>query len=80
MKKSKRKFVFTNALYKMIWVLFVVYIIKIILFTINELDYSDWEAIGLLYEGCIWDYLRAITLLIIALSFKKEDVNDEEKA
>ena len=56
----------------MLWVFVAYWSIVIILGTIDGLSYEDWHPIGLLYEGCIWDYLMLITSLFLALSFKKE--------
>lgn len=67
-----RKFVFTKALYIILWVIVAYWSIWIVLNTISNLDYEDWHPIGLLYEGCIWDYIMFSTSLILALSFKKE--------
>ena len=76
MEPCKRKFVFTKALYIMLWVLIGYWFIKIVLYTIYELESYDWHPIGLLYEGCIWDYLMFATSLILALSFKKPNKKD----
>lgn len=72
MEPSKRKFVFTKALFIMLWIFVVYWAIVIVLCTIDGLISEDWHPIGLLYEGCIWDYLMFVTSLLLALSFKKE--------
>jgi hypothetical protein len=72
MEPTKRKFVFTKALYVMLWVFVVYWALVIILCSIDGLRWEDWHPIGLLYEGCIWDYLMFTTSLLLALSFKKE--------
>lgn len=72
MEPSKRKFIFTKALYVLLWIFVAYWVIWIVLCTIDNLRYEDWHPIGLLYEGCIWDYLMLVTSLVLALSFKKE--------
>lgn len=72
MEKSNRKFVFTKALYIMLWIFAVYWAIRIVVCTIDGLQDEGWHPIGLLYEGCIIDYLMFATTLILALSFKKE--------
>jgi hypothetical protein len=72
MNKLDRKFIMTKALYVLLWVFTVYWSLYIILSTINSLIDEGWHPIGLLYEGCIWDYLMFATSLLLALSFKKE--------
>ena len=72
MKPCERKFTFTKALYVLLWIFVAYWSIVIIIWSIDGLRYEDWHPIGLLYEGCIWDYLMFATTLILALSFKKE--------
>lgn len=72
MKEYKRKFVLTRALYIMLWVFVAYWSIVIILCSIDGLRNEDWHPIGLLYEGCIWDYLMFSLSIIVSLSFKKE--------
>lgn len=72
MKECKRKFVLTRALYIMLWVFVAYWSIVIILCSIDGLRNEDWHPIGLLYEGCIWDYLMFSLSIIVSLSFKKE--------
>ena len=71
MKEYKRKFVLTRALYIMLWVFVAYWSIVIILCSIDGLRNEDWHPIGLLYEGCIWDYLMFSLSIIVSLSFKK---------
>ncbi len=71
MEKYTRKFVFNKSLYSMLWIWVILLAVKIIIFTINNLEAEAWHPIGLLYEGGVWDYLRCISLLLVALSFKK---------
>ena len=69
MKKSNRKFVFTNALYIFLWILFGLLCFKIFLFaTINFCDYGSF-----IYDSGIWDIAEAIGVLLIALAFQKTD-------
>ena len=79
MEKCNRKFVFTKALYVMLWVFVAYWTLLIIACTINSLQDEGWHPIGLLYEGCIWDYLMFATTLILALSFKKPKKKDLTK-
>lgn len=72
MEPCKRKFVLTKALYIILWVFVAYWAIWIFCNTMLNLDYEDWHPIGLLYEGCVWDYIMFATSLILALSFKKE--------
>lgn len=72
MEPSKRKFVFTKSLYVLLWIFVVYWSMVIVVCTIDGLQDADWHPIGLLYEGCIWDYLMLLTSLFLALSFKKE--------
>ena len=76
MEPCKRKFEFTKALYIMLWIFVAYWCIIIILCTIDGLMYEDWHPIGLLYEGCIWDYLCCATTIIVTLSFKKPKKKD----
>jgi hypothetical protein len=75
MKKSNKKFVFTNALYKFLWVYFAFMCFKVFLCVTTEL--SKWGTP--LYENGAWDILQAIGLLIFILSFKDEakDIDEE---
>ena len=72
MSKFNRKFIMTKALYILLWVFTIYWLLYIVLSTINSLVDEGWYPIGLLYEGCIWDYLMFATSLLLALSFKKE--------
>jgi hypothetical protein len=72
MNKFDRKFTMNKPLYILLWVFAVYWSLYIILSTINSLIDEGWHPIGLLYEGCIWDYLMLATSLLLALSFKKE--------
>lgn len=74
MEPCKRKFVFTKALYIMLWVFVIYWAIWIVVCSIDGLRNEGWYPIGLLYEGCIWDYLMLITSLVLALSFKKPSI------
>lgn len=76
MEPSNRKFVFTKALYVMLWVFVAYWSIVIIVWTIDGLEDAGWHPLGLLYKGCIWDYLMFATSLILALSFKKSNKKD----
>ena len=72
MTPCKRKFVFTKALYIMLWVLFGLSCFSIFVFTMANLEDEEWHPIGLLYDGWLMDYLKTIIFLLLALSFKKE--------
>lgn len=72
MKKANKKFVFTNALYKFLWIYFGFMVFKIFLFATVEA--SKWGTP--LYENGAWDILKTIGLLIFILSFK--DVKEKE--
>lgn len=72
MKKSDRKFVFTNALYVFLWVCFGLMCFKVFLFATVEISEYGTP----LYENGVWDILKAIGVLLLALSFKKEESED----
>ena len=72
MKECNRKFTMTKALYIMLWVLVIYWLLWIVINTIYNLECENWYPIGLLYEGCVWDYLMFATTLILTLSFKKK--------
>ena len=72
MESSERTFVVTKALYILLWLFVAYWAIVIVVCTIDGLRNEDWHPIGLLYDGCIWDYLMFATSLILSLSFKKE--------
>ena len=72
MKKFNKKFIFTKALYIMIWVAFVATCLMIISRLYISLRDEDWHPIGLLYEGVAWDVIQFFVLLFLGLSFKEE--------
>jgi len=72
MNKFNRKFTMTKALYILLWICFAVSCITIIAGTMCSLIDNDYHPSGLLYHGCVWDYIEAAAFLLLALSFKKE--------